>query len=1123
MPPLIAAGAAVWGAATAAAGFIGGAIAATWGAIGSIPLIGGAIQGSIASYALGAAAEALGLYDVEQQSTSYDAHLKVNNTSNTHAIPVIYGRRRIGGSEWRAVGGSDNKYLYRVCILSEGEIEGVEKIYLNDKDVLKKPYKDNVETEVRRGEDNQATSSLMDTDNVDGWGSSHIGHKLAYIVARLEFDQDIFTSGLPTLTADVKGRKIYDPRLDSTVTGGSGSHRQDNNSTWEWSENPVLCILDFLTNDIYGRNVPYADIDLASFMTEADYCDETVTLKNSDGQNYTTKRYTCNGAVNVTQDSLQTLRRLLSSCRGALVHSSGFKIKIDKPELSVKTFNEDNILGEWNISGAGTRTRRNKITTRFFDKQNKYEEAIATTTSSQFLETDNNRVLEATVFFPFTNEYQRAEILSQHLLKQSRLNWNVSFTTTLEGIGIEAMDVIKITHSSPGWDQKPFRVRQVTFESQDVVRIDCEEYDDSIYTFDLLTPPSAPQSNLPDPNDARPPSNLSLNSDDFLIAKDGSITERIDAEWDAPPSAYVSEYEVAWKPASEDNWTSIKTRETNFYCAPVTSRRGGRSYQVRVRALYNIAGASEWIPSSAGKFHNVLGKNRAPGRPSEFSHTEGVNYSRVFKWKPPTDPDIAGYIIKYAPVGSLDDQAQWSSMTKLNDGLITQSPYESNLLSVGYYVFAIKAVDTSGNESSQARFINVFLQDSPTVNALETFSPRFDVGGWAGNGGAASSTQILVPTNLAFTKPLIFNNDGEPTSYETITLTYDSKQTTGPNATPYAYYKSGLVEDYGTNFGSESQVSYHLRMRTKTENARYIWYWQITRVEDSATDSGYYPSDWTYWYSYDVSNSGRPPSTFSSSYIGENTPDNIAEHLRSTTLLPSGSGQSVFYSATISDDLQIDPISGDLTAAAANQGETWDDLGVTTWDNWNSWSFVSSTFTYITRNYDLGTTLTFRPIVRTNHIGTASHEVAIVPASSNETAPYQDSDFGSFFTPAGEVAAKAVKLKTTISGINATLMNLTLILDGERKEEEILGLDTSTLSATQSPSNGRFYIPLTQSFTSVQSILIVFIGSGNTGGQRTYEIVDKTTTVNGIINPEVKLYLGSTETDATVDIFVKGY
>ena len=43
-------------------------------------------------------------------------------------------------------------------------------------------------------------------------------------------------------------KKIYNPNLDGTLTGGSGSHRADTSSTWEYSDNPVYQLLDYLRN-----------------------------------------------------------------------------------------------------------------------------------------------------------------------------------------------------------------------------------------------------------------------------------------------------------------------------------------------------------------------------------------------------------------------------------------------------------------------------------------------------------------------------------------------------------------------------------------------------------------------------------------------------------------------------------------------------------------------------------------------------------------------------------------------------------------------------------------------------------------------------------------------------------
>jgi len=68
------------------------------------------------------------------------------------------------------------------------------------------------------------------------------------------WNQDAFGS-IPTVQALVKGRKVYNPNLDGTKTGGTGSHREDTSSTWEYSDNPIYCLLDYLRNSRYGMGI----------------------------------------------------------------------------------------------------------------------------------------------------------------------------------------------------------------------------------------------------------------------------------------------------------------------------------------------------------------------------------------------------------------------------------------------------------------------------------------------------------------------------------------------------------------------------------------------------------------------------------------------------------------------------------------------------------------------------------------------------------------------------------------------------------------------------------------------------------------------------------------------------
>src|SRR5690606_26271003 len=96
---------------------------------------------------------------------------------------------------------------------------------------------------------------------------------------------------IPSLSAIVQGRPVYDPRKDSTKAGGSGAHRADDPDTWEWSRNPVLCALDYIragSADIdwpdgvppfQGLAAPDTEIDWPHVMAAANLCDEDVPGK----------------------------------------------------------------------------------------------------------------------------------------------------------------------------------------------------------------------------------------------------------------------------------------------------------------------------------------------------------------------------------------------------------------------------------------------------------------------------------------------------------------------------------------------------------------------------------------------------------------------------------------------------------------------------------------------------------------------------------------------------------------------------------------------------------------------------------------------------------------------------
>lgn len=93
-----------------------------------------------------------------------------------------------------------------------------------------------------------------------------------YAYSVLSIPTRLFDGAL-NITARIRGRKVYDPRLDSTRPGGSGGQRVNNTATWLWSDNPALALADFLASSTYGAGVA-PDWDTLS--TAANACDELI-------------------------------------------------------------------------------------------------------------------------------------------------------------------------------------------------------------------------------------------------------------------------------------------------------------------------------------------------------------------------------------------------------------------------------------------------------------------------------------------------------------------------------------------------------------------------------------------------------------------------------------------------------------------------------------------------------------------------------------------------------------------------------------------------------------------------------------------------------------------------------
>jgi predicted phage tail protein len=200
--------------------------------------------------------------------------------------------------------------------------------------------------------------------------------------------------------------------------------------------------------------------------------------------------YACDGTIDTNQTAYDNVRALLTACRGMLVFSGGkYRLVLDvATTFSSFGFTESNITGSWVISQAGKRAKYNRVTAGFYNPAKKWQPDLAMVESTALRATDNGLILEAKIDLPFTANSYRAQNVGQLTLNQSRYGLVVKFSAFQEGLRCEVGDVVPITHSTPGWSAKLFRIMQIEIKDNDEVYVVAREYSASVYTQAVLSP-----------------------------------------------------------------------------------------------------------------------------------------------------------------------------------------------------------------------------------------------------------------------------------------------------------------------------------------------------------------------------------------------------------------------------------------------------------------------------------------------------------------------------------------------------------------------------------------------------------------------------------------------------------
>jgi hypothetical protein len=661
-----------------------------------------------------------------QTSLGADQTLSIRQPVGAHQI--IYGRTRVGGNIVFLQTTNDNNYLHLIIAVAGHEIDAFEKIYFDDAEVTLDGngvgFHGLARVKYNLGSDDQEAFSQLVSESNGKWTNDHRLRGIACAYIRLNFDIDKFPNGIPNITFQVRGKKVYDPRTETTA----------------WSANSALCLNDYLTNTKYGLAANYGtEIDETQLIAAANICDEDINLKEGGTEN----RYETHGVISSSDTPESIINSVLGSMAGKAVYSGGvWRIIPGAYYTPTLTFDEDDLRAGIKVQSLVSRRESfNAVKGVFSSSGDNYIITDFPPIISQtFLEQDNNERVFKSIELGFTTSASMAQRIAKIDLLRARQQITVTMPLKLQGLKTNVGDIIQVTNARLGWSSKPFEVTNMVMTIGEVPGVDMElrEIASSVYDWtaseeQILDP--APNTDLPNPFLATPPG-LTI-SDEIRIVNQQIATFLI---VDVTGATFFQEsYEVQAKKSTGTEWVNLGRASANRF--ELMFVEDGVVYDVRARTVNTLGVRSEYATGS----HQTVGQTEPPQNVSDFA-INIVGTEAHCRWTPVTDLDLSHYVIRHS---RLTTGALYSDAMTVADKI--SRPGNSAVVPAMTGTYLIKAVDKSGIESLSAASSVAIIDAIPNLNLVETVTedPTF---------AGAKTDVVLYESSIILDSDVLFDD-----------------------------------------------------------------------------------------------------------------------------------------------------------------------------------------------------------------------------------------------------------------------------------------------------------------------------------------------------------------------------
>lgn len=307
-------------------------------------------------------------------------------------------------------------------------------------------------------------SSTFGLDASRPWTNDMFGIGIAYAIVTARTNRELLP-GVPACKVVVAGARLYDPRKDST-NGGSGSHRWDDQTTWEWTDNTVVVIYNILRGINYGgawfyglQKMIASRLPVGNWFAAMNECDRLIT--NWDGS--TERQYRC-GACD--QEPAQIIDELRKSCNARIAEIGGvYKILVGAAGMPVYAMTDETVAITESQSFSpfpGLEGLYNGVHASYPEPEENWGTKDSPPIYRSDLEADDDgRRLMADVNFPYVPFSRQVQRLSKAMIETERRFRTHKWTLPPELYEYEPLDVIAVTSAENGYDYKLFLIESM--------------------------------------------------------------------------------------------------------------------------------------------------------------------------------------------------------------------------------------------------------------------------------------------------------------------------------------------------------------------------------------------------------------------------------------------------------------------------------------------------------------------------------------------------------------------------------------------------------------------------------------------------------------------------------------